>query len=83
MLTAALTNIPDRPMEVLLMAARGEQEVLDRPSLRVMRLRNGALSGSDLGHEPGEGTIRMHQPGEMLLETRLRPDLRRRNQAFH
>ena len=44
MLTADLTqmlghdNCGDRPTEVLLVAAWGEQGVLDRPSLRVMQL---------------------------------------------
>ena len=52
MLTAALTNIlghdnrGDRPTKLLLMAALGEQGVLDLPSLRVLRWRNGTLSGS-------------------------------------
>ena len=54
MLLTALINIlghdnrGDRPTEVLLMAAYGERGVLDRPNMRVMRWRNGALSGSDL-----------------------------------
>ena len=38
-------NRGDRPTEVLLMAAYGERRVLDRPNMRVMRWRNGALSG--------------------------------------
>ena len=37
-------NRGDRPMELLLMAAYGQQGVLDRSSMRVMRWRNGALS---------------------------------------
>ena len=50
MLLVALINIlghdnsGDRPTEVLLMAAYGQQGVLDRPNMRVMRWRNGALS---------------------------------------
>ena len=58
MLLTALINIlghdnrGDRPTEVLLMAAYGERGVLDRPNMRVMRWRNGALSGSDLANEP-------------------------------
>ena len=50
MLLTALINIlghdnrGDRPTEVLLMAAYGERGVLDRPNMRVMRWRNGALS---------------------------------------
>ena len=58
MLLTALINIlghdnrADRPTEVLLMAAYGERGVLDRPNMRAMRWRNGALSGSDLANEP-------------------------------
>ena len=64
MLTAALTNIlghdnsGDHPTKVLLMAAWGEQEMLDCPSLRVMRWRSGTISGSDLADEPGVGTTK-------------------------
>ena len=64
MLLTALINIlghenrGDRPTEVLLMAAYGERGVLDRPKMRVMRWRNGALSGSDLANEPGLGSSR-------------------------
>ena len=53
MLLTALINIlghdnrGDQPTEVLLMAAYGERGVLDRPNMRVMMWRNGALSGSD------------------------------------
>ena len=59
MLLVALINILghdnrwERPTEVLLMAAYGERGVLDRPNMRVMRWRNGALPGSDLANEPG------------------------------
>ena len=62
MLTAAITNIlehdnrGDRPTEVLLMAIWGQQEVLDRPSLRVMRWRKGALYEDVV-------TTRTYQPG--------------------
>ena len=51
MLLTALINIlghdnrEDRPTEVLLMAAYGKRGVLDRPNMRVMRWRNGALQG--------------------------------------
>ena len=38
------------------MAAYQERGVLDRPNMRVMRWRNGALSGSDLANEPGLGS---------------------------
>ena len=51
-------NRGDRHTEVLLMAAYGERGVLDRPNMRVMRWRNGALSGSDLANEPGLGSSR-------------------------
>ena len=63
-LLAALINIfghdnhGDRPTEVLLMAAYGERGLLDRPNMRVMRWRNGALSGSDLANEPRLGSSR-------------------------
>ena len=46
-------NRGDCPTKVLLMVAYGERGVLDRPTMRVMRWRNGALSGSDLANEPG------------------------------
>ena len=73
MLLTALINIlghdnrGDRPTEVLLMAAYGERGVLDRPNMRVMRWRNGALSGSDLANEPGLGNSRTYQPVEMPM----------------
>ena len=87
MLTAALTNIlghdnrGDHPTEVFLMPAWGQQGVLDRSSLRFMRPRNVALSGSDLAEGSGLGTARTYQPGEMHLPTRLRPGLQSRHQA--
>ena len=67
MLLVALINIlghdnrRDRPTEVLLMAAHGERGVLDRPNLRVMRWRNGALSGSDLANDSALGSSRTYQ----------------------
>ena len=67
-------NRGDRPTEVLLTAAYGDRGVLDRPNMRVMRWRNGALSGSDLAIEPGLGSSRTYQPGEMLLPTSLSLD---------
>ena len=76
MLLTALINIlghnnpGDRPTEVLLMAAYGERGVLDRPNMRVMRWRNGALSGSDLANEPGLGSSRTYQPGEMPMPSK-------------
>ena len=88
MLLSALINIfehdncGDRPTEVLLMAAYGERGVPDRPNMRVMR-RNEALSGSDLANEPGLGSSRTYQPGEMPLPTKLRPGLRRMHQQIN
>ena len=78
MLHVALINIlghdnrADRPTEVLLMAAYGERRVLDRPNMRVMKWRNGSLSGSDLANEPGLERSRTYQPGEMPLPTKPR-----------
>ena len=69
MLLTALINIlghdsrGDRPTEVLLMAAYRERGVLDRLIMRVMRWRNGALSGSDLASEPVLGSSRTYQLG--------------------
>ena len=89
MLLTALINIlghdnrRDRPTEVLLMAAYGERRVLDRPNMRVMRWRNGALSGSDLANEPGLGSSRTYQPGEMPLPTKPKPGLRRMYQEMN
>ena len=76
-------NRGDRPTEVLLMAAYGKRGVLDRPNMRVMRWRNGALSGSDLANEPGFGSSRTYQPGEMPLPTKPRPRLRRMHQEMN
>ena len=76
-------NRGDRPTEVLLMAAYGERGVLDRPNMRVMRWRNGALSGSDLANEPGLGSSRTYQPGEMPLPTKPNPGLRRMHQEMN
>ena len=55
------------------MAAYGERGVLDRPNMRVMRWRNGALSGSDLANEPGLRSSRTNQPGEMPLPSKPKP----------
>ena len=83
MLLTALINIlghdncGDRPTEVLLMAAYGERGVLDRPNMRVMRWRNGALSGSDLANEPGLGSSRTYQPGEMPMHSKPKPGFTR------
>ena len=89
MLLTALINIlghdnrGDRPKEVLLMAAYGERIVLDRPNMRVIRWRNGALSGSVLANEPGLGSSRTYQPGEMPLPSKPKPGLRRMHQEMN
>ena len=83
MVDAIYRRIMDRPTEVLLIAACGERGVLDRPNMRVMRRRNGALSGSDLANEPGLGSSRTYQPGEMLLATKPKPGLRRMHQEMN
>ena len=82
MLLTALINIlghdnsGNRPTEVLLMAPPEH----DRPNMRVMRWRNGALSGSDLANEPGLESSRTYQPGEMPFPTKPKPRLRRMHQ---
>ena len=62
------------------MAAYGERVVLN---MRVMRWRNGALSGSDLANGPGLGSSRTYEPGEMTLPTKPRPGLRRIHQEMN
>ena len=76
-------NCGDRPTEVLLMAAYGERGLLDRPNMRVMRWRNGALSGSDLANEPGLGSSRTYQPGEMPMPSKPKPGLTRMHQEMN
>ena len=89
MMLVALTNISgydnhgDRPTEVLLMAAYGQQGVLNRSNIRVMRWRNGILSGFELANEPRLGIFRTYQPGEMPLPTKPRPGLRRMHQEMN
>ena len=89
MLLTALINIlghdnrGDRPTEVLLMAAYGERGLLDRPNMRVMRWRNGALSGSDLANEPGLGSSRTYQPSEMPMPSKPKPGLTRMHQEMN
>ena len=89
MLLAALINFwghdnrGDRPTEVLLMAAYGESGVLDRPNMRVMRWRNGALTRSDLANELGLRSSRTYQPGEMPLPTKPWPRLRKMHQEMN
>ena len=83
MLLVALLNMlghdnrGDRPKVVLLIAAYGERGVLDRPNMREMRWRNGALSGKDSANEHGLGSSRTYQPGEMPLPTKPMPGLGR------
>ena len=89
MLLTALINIlghdnrGDRPTEILLMAAYGERVVLDRSNMRVMRWRNGALSGSELVNEPGLGSSRTYQPGEMPMHSKPKPGLTRMHQEMN
>ena len=89
MLLAVLINIlghnnrGDRPTDIFLMAAYGEIGVIDRPNMRVMRWRNGALSGSDFANEPGLRNSRTYQPGEMPLPNKPRPGLRRMHQEMN
>ena len=89
MLLTALINIlghdnrGDRPTEVLLTAAYGERGVLDRPNMRVMRWRNGALSESDLANEPGLGNSRTYQSGEMPMPSKPQPGLMRMHQEMN
>ena len=67
----------------LLMAAYGGRGVLDRPNMRVMRWRNGALSGSDLANEPGLGSSRTYQPGEMPMPSKPKPGLTRMHREMY
>ena len=88
LLTALINNLGhdnrgERPTEVLLMAAYGERGVLDRPNMRVMRRRNGALSGSDLANKPGLGSSRFYQPGEMPMPSKPKPGLTRMHQEMN
>ena len=89
MLLVALINIlghdnrGDRPTEFLLISAYGEGGVLDRPIMTVMRWRNGVLPGSDLVNEPGLGSSRTYQTGEMPLPFKHRPGLGRMHQEMN
>ena len=65
------------------MAAYGERGVLDRLNMRVMRWRNGVLSGSDLTNEPGLGSSRTYQPGETPLPSKPKPGLTRMHQEMN
>ena len=51
--------------------------------MRVMRWRNGALSGSDLANEPGLGSSRIYQPGEMPMPSKPKPGLTRMHQEMN
>ena len=51
--------------------------------MRVMRWRNGALSGSDLANEPGLGSSRTYQPGEMPMPSKPKPGLTRMHQEMN
>ena len=64
------------------MAAYGQQGVLDRSNMRVMRGRNGALSGVELANEPPMEISRTYQPGEMPFPTKPRPGLRGMHQEM-
>ena len=76
-------NRGNHPTEVLLVAAYGERGVLDRSNMRVMRWRNGALSGSDLANESGLISSRTYQPGEMLMPSKPKPGLTRMYQEMN
>ena len=65
------------------MGRERERGVLDRPNMRVLRWRNGALFGSDLANEPGLGSLRIYHPGEMPLPTKPSPGLRRMHQEMN
>ena len=51
--------------------------------MRVMRWRNGALSGSDLANEPGLGSSRTYQPGEMPMPSKPKPGLTRTHEEMN
>ena len=51
--------------------------------MRVMRWRNGALSGSDLANEPVLGSSRTYQPGEMPMPSKPKPGLTRMHQKMN
>ena len=76
-------NRGDSPTEVLLMAAYGQQGVLDHTNMRVMTWRNGALSGSIMANKPGLVKSRNFQPGEMPRQTKPRPGLQRMHQEMN
>ena len=51
--------------------------------MRVMRWRNGALSRSDLANEPGLGSSRTYQPGEMPMPSKPKPGLTRMHREMN
>ena len=88
MLLTALANIlghdnrGDHLTEVLLMAAYGKQGVQDHPNMRIMRWRNGALSGSDVANEPGLEVPGPTNQVKIPLQTKRRTGLRRMHQEM-
>ena len=66
------------PEVVMLLTA-----LINRPNMRVMRWRNGALSGSDLANEPGLGSSRTYQPGEMPMPSKPKPGLTRMHREMN
>ena len=71
MFTVALLNAMgreahgDRPTEVVLMLAFGESGAAERGRNRLMRWRQGEMSGHDIAHEPGLGEQSDHRLGEI------------------
>ena len=51
--------------------------------MRVMRWRNGPLSGSGLANEPGLGSSRTYQPGGMPLPSKPKPGLTRMHREMN
>ena len=51
--------------------------------MRVMSWRNGALSVSDLANEPGLGSSRIYQQGEMHMTSKPKPGLTRMHQEMN
>ena len=55
----------------------------EHPNMRVMRWRNGALSGSDLANEPGLGSSKTYRPGEMPMPSKPMPGLTRMHREMN
>ena len=51
--------------------------------MRVMRWRNGALSGIDLANEPGLGSSRTYQSGGMPMSSKPKPGLTRMHREMN